>query len=63
MTVVLFRPHKGMKITRARWRSLAARVRFRSDVIVVCALLRAPGSPIGVGDDEGGWPSGRAVFG
>ena len=57
------------------WRSLAARVRFRSDVIVVCALLRAPGFRIGVRNDgvvwvpdqawnkKGGWLAGRVAFG
>ena len=37
ITKVLFRPHGVMKLVDAGWRWLAERVRFRSDVIVVCA--------------------------
>ena len=36
------------------WRWLAARVRFRSDVIVFCASPRAPGFRIGVRNDGRG---------
>ena len=37
ITKVLFRPHEVMKVVDTGWRSLAARVRFKRDVIVVCA--------------------------